>query len=62
MHIKSNRLLATIGAIVGGLTAALLAPAPVAHAQADKSFTMKLSTATINDTQHEWLKRFGALV
>ena len=23
---------------------------------------MKLSTATINDTQHEWLKRFGALV
>ena len=23
---------------------------------------MKLSTATINDTQHEWLKRFAALV
>ncbi len=23
---------------------------------------MKLSTATINDTQHEWLKRFAALI
>jgi hypothetical protein len=39
----------------------LLAPAPAAHAQ-DKTFTMKLSTATINDTQHEWFKRFAALV
>jgi TRAP-type C4-dicarboxylate transport system substrate-binding protein len=35
--------------------------APVAQAQ-DKTFTMKLSTATINDTQHEWFKRFAALV
>ena len=43
------------------MLAALLAPAPAAHAQ-DKTFTMKLSTATINDTQHEWLKRFAALV
>ena len=32
-----------------------------AYAQ-DKTFVMKLSTATINDTQHEWLKRFAALV
>src|SRR3954447_24646205 len=62
MHIKSKRMLTTIGAVLSGLTAALLAPAPAAQAQADKSFTMKLSTATINDTQHEWLKRFGALV
>ena len=36
---------------------ALLAPAP---AQAGKSIVMKLSTATINDTQHEWFKRFAA--
>jgi TRAP-type transport system periplasmic protein len=28
----------------------------------DKSFVMKLSTATINDTQHEWLRRFAAAV
>jgi TRAP-type C4-dicarboxylate transport system substrate-binding protein len=36
-------------------------PAP-AHAQGGKTFVMKLSTATINDTQHEWLKRFAAMV
>src|SRR5262249_48889337 len=28
----------------------------------DKSFVMKLSTATINDTQHEFLRRFAAAV
>ena len=50
-----------MGVALGGLVAALLAPAPAAYAQ-DKTFTMKLSTATINDTQHEWLKRFAALV
>ena len=33
-----------------------------AHAQAGKTFMMKLTTATINDTQHEWLKRFAAAV
>ena len=41
---------------------ALLAAQPAAHAQADKTFVMKLSTATLNDTQHEWLKRFAAAV
>src|SRR3954453_11102839 len=51
-----NMLLATLGVAL-----ALLAAVPAAHAQ-DKTFTMKLTTATINDTQHEWLKRFGAEV
>ena len=31
-------------------------------AQAGNPVTMKLSTATINDTQHEWLRRFAAVV
>jgi TRAP-type C4-dicarboxylate transport system substrate-binding protein len=35
---------------------------PPAHTQASKTFVMKLGTATINDTQHEWLKRFAAAV
>ena len=48
-----------MGVALGGLVAALLAPGPAAYAQ---TFTMKLSTATINDTQHEWLKRFAALI
>ena len=54
-----NVLLATMGMALGGM-AALLAPAP-AQAQA-QPIVMKLSTATINDTQHEWLKRFGAMI
>ena len=33
-----------------------------ALAQAPAPIVMKLSTATVNDTQHEWLKRFGAAV
>ena len=52
-------LLSTIAAAVA---AAMVASASTAHAQADKTFVMKLSTATINDTQHEWLKRFAAAV
>ena len=36
-------------------------PAAV-HAQDAKTYEMKLSTATLNDPQHEWLKRFAAAV
>jgi TRAP-type C4-dicarboxylate transport system substrate-binding protein len=62
MRSRPNKLLATMGiALAGGMMAALLA-APAAYAQAGKTFVMKLSTATINDTQHEWLKRFVAAV
>ena len=51
-----------VGPLVAGVLATLgLATAPAAHAQ-DKVFVMKMSTATINDTQHEWLKRFAAAV
>jgi TRAP-type transport system periplasmic protein len=42
--------------------AMLLALPPGAQAQGGKTFVMKLSTATINDTQHEWLRRFAAAV
>jgi len=30
------------------------------RAQTSATYVMKLSTATLNDTQHEWLKRFAA--
>lgn len=30
--------------------------------QDTKTYVMKLSTATLNDTQHEWMKRFAAAV
>ena len=40
------------------LAVAALLAAPGAHAQN----VMKLGTATLNDAQHEWMKRFGAMV
>jgi len=62
MRTRRNMLLTTMGvALTGGVMAALLAPAPAAFAQG-KTYVMKLSTATINDTQHEWLRRFAAMV
>lgn len=33
-----------------------------ARAADDKTYVMKLGTATINDAQHEWCKRFVAMV
>ncbi len=41
---------------------ALTGLAAPANAQAPTPIVMKLSTATVNDTQHEWLKRFAAAV
>jgi TRAP-type C4-dicarboxylate transport system substrate-binding protein len=62
MRVSRHFLLATGGiAFAGGILATLLATAPAALAQA-KTFVMKLSTATINDTQHEWLRRYAAMV
>ena len=52
-----------LSAIGGALTAAAIAvSASSAQAQADRTFVMKLGVATINDTQHEWLRRFVAAV
>ena len=41
---------------------ALFAPSLVAHAEDGKAYVMKLSTATVNDVQHEWMKRFVTTV
>jgi TRAP-type transport system periplasmic protein len=43
------------------VSACLGLPSPAA-AQSSKTYAMKLSTATLNDTQHEWMKRFAAAV
>src|SRR5580704_9581738 len=42
-------------------TTIMAASAPRLHAEG-APIVMKLSTATLNDTQHEWLKRFAAAV
>jgi TRAP-type C4-dicarboxylate transport system substrate-binding protein len=44
----------------GALLLAALVAAPGDATAQDKAMTVKLTCATINDSQHEWLKRFGA--
>lgn len=61
MHTRRNTLLTLMGSVLAAATIAL-ASASTAQAQADKTFVMKLGVATINDTQHEWLRRFAAAV
>jgi TRAP-type C4-dicarboxylate transport system substrate-binding protein len=49
--------------IACGLAAGLVAAAPgSAAAQDNKTMVVKLATATLNDAQHEWLKRFAAKI
>jgi TRAP-type C4-dicarboxylate transport system substrate-binding protein len=49
-------------AIAVALASALLAPSSAVKAEDSKPFVMKLSTATLNDTQQEWLQRFATAV
>ena len=49
-------------ALACGIAIAAMGPSPAALAQADKVFVMKIGLATINDTQHEWVRRFVAAV
>jgi TRAP-type C4-dicarboxylate transport system substrate-binding protein len=52
------------GAVIASALAAGLATASVgsAAAQENKTVVVKLATATLNDAQHEWLKRFAAKI
>jgi len=49
-------------AAAGACAASLLATLTAAPAADDKTYVMKLGTATINESQHEWCKRFTAMV
>jgi TRAP-type transport system periplasmic protein len=42
--------------------AAVCGPAAAQDKTQEKTFVMKMSTATLNDAQHEWMKRFAAAV
>src|SRR5258708_16462315 len=44
------------------LAAALLAAFAGTAAAQDKSLTIKLATATLNDAQNEWMKRFAVAI
>jgi TRAP-type C4-dicarboxylate transport system substrate-binding protein len=50
-----------VAAVAGGMVLAL-SGSTAASAQGGKTYLMKLSTPTINDPQHEWLRRFAAAV
>jgi TRAP-type C4-dicarboxylate transport system substrate-binding protein len=51
---------ATSFAVIAFALVAALASSPASRAE--DAIVMKLSTATVNDHQHEWLKRFAAAV
>ena len=44
------------------IVSTLLGSSSAIYAQASNSYVMKLSTATINGIQNEWMKRFAAVV
>lgn len=44
------------------LAAALLATFPDTAAAQDRATTVKLATATLNDAQHEWMRRFAVAI
>jgi len=67
MTVRRNESVGAASAVIAvALVAALVAPAAAvadeAKAQDTKTYVMKLSTATLNDTQQEWLQRFATAV
>ena len=61
MRLTSRGMFAGEFAAVAIIAGLALTPSP-ASATDDKTYVMKLSTATVNDVQHEWMKRFVAAV
>ena len=62
MHLAKRGIELTL---VFGVAALVLSLAPTlnaARAVEPKTYVMKLGTATINESQHEWCKRFSAMV
>jgi TRAP-type transport system periplasmic protein len=63
MNDRRKALRGMLGVLLTcGMVSTLLFLSSDALAQTEKTYVMKLSTATINDTQHEWLRRFVAAV
>jgi len=55
--------MSAMGALLGALALlSLCAGSGTAVAQDGKTFIMKLATPTLNDAQHEWMRRFGAAI
>jgi TRAP-type transport system periplasmic protein len=62
MSIRRRAVLAGFASIAAAF-AIPLSPAPAQPAASDnRTYVMKLATATLNDGQHEWMKRFAAAI
>lgn len=61
MHLSADGLRACAAAAAGALFLSLALTLNAAQAH-DNTYVMKLGTATINEGQHEWCKRFAAMV
>jgi TRAP-type C4-dicarboxylate transport system substrate-binding protein len=63
-HMQIGALTARFArcARVAGIAAVLAAGAVTGATAQDKVMVLKLATATLNDAQHEWLKRFAAKI
>ena len=62
-NTRSHRIATRLGAVLAAaMVLAALAAARAEAADADKNYVMKLGVATLNDTQHEWMKLFVAAV
>jgi TRAP-type C4-dicarboxylate transport system substrate-binding protein len=62
MPLIDRRTLLRTSAAAGACAPLLGATLGAARAADDKTYVMKLGTATINEAQHEWCKRFVAMV
>jgi TRAP-type C4-dicarboxylate transport system substrate-binding protein len=62
MRFIESGIRARAAAAAGALFLALTLTHGAARAADDKTYVMKLGTATINDSQHEWCKEFVARV
>jgi TRAP-type C4-dicarboxylate transport system substrate-binding protein len=51
-----------VGLVLATASLIAMAPSSPSRAQDAKTFVMKLSTATLNDVQHEWMKRYAAVI
>jgi TRAP-type transport system periplasmic protein len=61
MGLAKHAVQSPMGSAAGAAVVLLALTLGAAQAQ-DKTYVMKLGTATINDAQHEWCKRFAAMV
>ena len=62
VHASRHSTMMVLGHTIAVAVFGLLALPPASRAEDAGPYVMKLSTATINESQHEWMKRFAAAV